>query len=46
MLAIGHQVLPTQSLPREVHLLKGAKCPTHVPRSLYLPYLQPKGTSC
>ena len=42
--AIGHQVLPTQPLPREVEdFPRGDKYFTHVPPPTYLIYFSPKG---
>ena len=42
--AIGHQVLPTQPLPREVEdFPKGDKYFKHVPPPTYLIYFSPKG---
>ena len=41
--ASGHQVLPTQSLPREVEgFLRGERYFKHVPPLTYLIYLSPK----
>ena len=40
--AIGHQVLPTQPLPREVEEFpRGGNHPKHVPLLTYLAWLQP-----
>ena len=42
--AIGHQVFPTQPLPREVEdFLRGDKYFKHVPPPTYLIYFSPKG---
>ena len=42
--AIGHQVLPTQPLPREVEdFPRGDKYFKHVPPPTYLIYFSPKG---
>ena len=42
--AIGHQVLPTQPLPREVEdFPRGDRYFKHVPPPTYLIYLSPKG---
>ena len=42
--AIGHQVLPTQPLPREVdNFSRGGKYFKHVPPLTYLIYFSPKG---
>ena len=42
--AIGHQVLPTQPLPREAgDFPRGDKCFKHVPTLTYLIYFPPKG---
>ena len=42
--AIGHQVLPTQPLPREVeNFPRGGKHFKHVPPPTYLIYFSPKG---
>ena len=41
--AIGHQVLPTQPLPREMEAFpRGGSYPKNVPRPTYLASLQPE----